>query len=456
MTVIIAGDRSNSGKTTITLALLSYLQQRGLRLQSFKVGPDYIDPMFHRHITGRPCRNLDPLLMSEAAVQACFVRHSQGMTGAIIEGVMGLFDGVIWQGQGDYGSTAHLARLLNVPILLVVDCSRLSGSVAALVYGYRGLDPRLRIAGVILNRVGSDRHLELLTAALDPLGIPILGVLRREQAITLPDRHLGLVPTDELPQLPQLCERLAALVADFDWPQLLALIEPEAIRVSVPITAAASPQIPANLPEVTIAIARDRAFNFYYADNLDALETAGARLQFWSPCDDPFPDHVQGLYFGGGFPELFAAELAANHLAREGVRGAIAQGMPTYGECGGFMYLCEALVDFEGKSWPMVGAIPGKTQMGGKLTLGYRQAIALQSTPLLAAQAQIWGHEFHRSQWIAPIAPNLLHNKGLSNQAPAYGEGWGNHQIHGSYLHLHWGDQPSIAQRFVETCRTWR
>jgi len=446
MTVIIAGDRSNAGKTTITLALLSYLHHRGQRLQSFKVGPDYIDPMFHRHITGRPCRNLDPLLMSESGVQACFACHGQGMTGVIIEGVMGLFDGVTWQGQGDYGSTAHLARLLNVPILLVVDCSRLSGSVAALVYGYRGLDPRLKIAGVILNRVGSDRHLELLTAALDPLGIPILGVLRREQEITLPDRHLGLVPTDELPQLPQLCERLAALVADFDWPRLLPLIEPE------PITPEEAPAILVKSPRVTIAVARDRAFNFYYEDNLDALQAAGAELRFWSPCADPFPEDVQGLYFGGGFPELFAAELAANHLAREGVRGAIAQGMPTYGECGGFMYLCEALVDFEGQSWPMVGAIPGKTQMGGKLTLGYRQATALQSTPLLAAQTQIWGHEFHRSQWIAPIAPHLFTLKGLSYQTPPYPEGWGNGQIHGSYLHLHWGGKEDVAQRFVEQC----
>jgi cobyrinic acid a,c-diamide synthase len=225
MALVIAGERSGVGKTTVTLALLSSLCQKQRRIQSFKVGPDYIDPMFHQQVTGRPCRNLDPVLTSETYVRECFSRHIQGVDYALIEGVMGLFDGA--SGRDDWASTAHVARLLQLPVLLVLDCSRLSRSVAAIAHGYRSFDPRIQLAGVVLNRVGSDRHLELLKDALEPLQLPVLGVLRRQDNITIPDRHLGLVPTAEMTQLDVLFDQLAQLGDScFDWERLLPLFTP--------------------------------------------------------------------------------------------------------------------------------------------------------------------------------------------------------------------------------------
>jgi cobyrinic acid a,c-diamide synthase len=227
MTLIIAGERSGVGKTTITLAILAFLAQKQAKVQSYKVGPDYIDPMFHTAVTGRPCRNLDPVLTSESYVQACYARHCQTVDYALIEGVMGLFDGIPFEQCSDFASTAHIARLLKLPVLLVIDCARLSGSVAAIASGYQHLDPEVQIIGIILNRVGSDRHLFLLRQALEPINLPILGVLDRSDQLTIPDRHLGLIPTDELSQLNQLFAQLATLAAQsFNWEKLLPLLSP--------------------------------------------------------------------------------------------------------------------------------------------------------------------------------------------------------------------------------------
>ncbi|HEY9610803.1 cobyrinate a,c-diamide synthase, partial [Allocoleopsis sp.] len=351
MALVIAGERSGVGKTTVTLALLSLLSRHKQRVQSFKVGPDYIDPMFHQQVTGRPCRNLDPVLTSENYVQDCFTRHVQGMDYALVEGVMGLFDGAT--GRHDWASTAHVARLLELPVLLVLDCSRLSRSVAAIAHGYRSFDPRIQLAGVVLNRVGSDRHLELLKDALEPLQIPVLGVLRRQDNITIPARHLGLIPTAEMVQLDDLIDRLAHLAEScFDWERLFPLLTPLTPLVKggtgfkVPLNkgdlggspglathsklyfptppsdlAPPAPQLwgepelqsPPELGDlggkkdlcinrsliergislgnlggfpVRLAIARDRAFSFYYQDNLDILQELGAELVPWSPLTD--------------------------------------------------------------------------------------------------------------------------------------------------------------------------
>ncbi|HEY9858215.1 MAG TPA: cobyrinate a,c-diamide synthase, partial [Candidatus Obscuribacterales bacterium] len=356
MALAIAGERSGVGKTTVTLALLAALQRRGLQVQSFKVGPDYIDPMFHTQVTGRACRNLDPVLTSETYVQECFARHTAGVDCALVEGVMGLFDGAT--GAEDWASTAHIARLLNIPVLLVIDCSRLSRSVAAIAHGYRYFDPRIQLAGVVLNRVGSDRHLELLQSALEPLNLPILGVLRRQAEITIPDRHLGLVPTGELEQLSSLIDRLAHLGETcFNWSHLLPLLDAPPSQPPKQLDGQDQHSLPQ--PKVRIAVARDRAFNFYYADNLDGLKQRGAELIPWSPLSDPhLPKGVQGLYLGGGFPEVFAEQLADNASARDAVRVAIQAGLPTYAECGGLMYLCQQIQGFDQQSWPMVGILP--------------------------------------------------------------------------------------------------
>ncbi|MFB2833661.1 cobyrinate a,c-diamide synthase [Floridanema evergladense] len=451
MSLIIAGERSGVGKTTVTLALLATLKHRNLAVQSFKVGPDYIDPMFHHYVTGKPCRNLDPVLSSESYVKECFSRHIQGVEFALVEGVMGLFDGVK-KGTGEedkfFASTAHIARLLDLPVLLVIDCSRLSGSVAAIAQGYSTFDPRIKIAGLILNRVGSDRHLELLTDALLPLNLSILGVLRREDDIAIPDRHLGLIPTVELPQMNAVIDKLAHLGETcFNWEKLLPMLKSPEVKLK-PQSPVPSPQSP-----VRIAIAQDKAFNFYYQENLDLLQKLGAELVFWSPLNDTtLPKNVQGFYFGGGFPEVFAQQLSDNLLIKEAVKKAILTGTPTYAECGGLMYLCEEIIDFSGNSYPMLGILPTKAEMGSHLTLGYRQATALQDSPIIPAGTTIWGHEFHRSSLSKTPEKPLFKVKGFSANL-VNEEGWKLYNIHASYIHLHFGDRPKIPTRFLQQCR---
>lgn len=458
MALIIAGERSGVGKTTVTLALLSSLCRKYPRVQSFKVGPDYIDPMFHQRVTGRPCRNLDTVLTSETYVQECFSHHVLSVDYALVEGVMGLFDGA--SGREDWASTAHVARLLQLPVLLVLDCSRVSRSIAAIAHGYQTFDPRVKLAGLVLNRVGSDRHLELLKDALEPLQLPILGVLRRQDNITIPDRHLGLVPTAEMPQLDALIDRFAQLGDScFDWQRLLPLLTPPLVsredtnfpvspRTSEVLTVEEKPKIP-----VRIAIARDRAFSFYYQDNLDLLQQLGAELVFWSPLTDAaLPENIHGFYFGGGFPEVFAQQLAENTSVREAVQNAILTNTPTYAECGGLMYLSEKMIDFEGNSWSMVGILPTTTMMGKGLTVGYRQATALQDSPLFTANTTVWGHEFHHSQLTALPEKPLYKTQGYD--AGKIGtEGWQVHCCHASYVHLHWGAHPEIPAQFLQNCR---
>ncbi|WP_041555520.1 cobyrinate a,c-diamide synthase [Nostoc sp. PCC 7524] len=492
MALVIAGERSGVGKTTVTLTLLASLCRRGAVVQSFKVGPDYIDPMFHTYVTGRPCRNLDPVLTSEAYVQQCFTHHHQKSEYALVEGVMGLFDGV--KGTGDWGlgtgeensistdfaSTAHIARLLDLPVALVIDCSRLSGSVAAIAHGYCSFDPRIKIAGLVLNRVGSDRHLSLLKDALKPLQLPILGVLRRQDNITIPDRHLGLIPTEELPELDAVITRLADLGDTcFDWHHLLPLLKTEHTENKLKLSPPSPPTSPSpptpqrhllqvgiaaqcsgssplpTPPSLKIAVARDRAFNFYYQDNLDILQNLGAELVFWSPlADTELPQGVQGMYFGGGFPEVFAQQLATNSNARHTVKQAILAGMPTIAECGGLMYLCEQIVDFEGKSWPMVGILPTSATMDKKLTLGYRRAVALQNSLLVNAGTNLYGHEFHRSHVISHSEQSLFTTYRYDMEENLGCEGWCLPiNVHASYIHLHWGNSLEIPHRFLQKCR---
>jgi cobyrinic acid a,c-diamide synthase len=460
MALLVAGDRSGVGKTTITLAILSFLARKKLKVQSFKVGPDYIDPMFHSAITDRPCRNLDPVLTSEAYVRSCFERHSQQADYALVEGVMGLFDGINLQ-KGwkedllststtkNFASTAHIAKLLDLPILLVLDCSHLSGSIAAIAHGYSSFDRDIKIAGIILNRVGSDRHLELLKDALEPLQIPILGTLHRQQEITIPDRHLGLVPTAEIEHLKDFFDRLAILAETaFDWQQLLPLIHTKQCDLPSP-----DERHPIVKTPVRLAIARDRAFNFYYQDNLDLLIELGAELIYWSPLEDErLPDSMDGLYFGGGFPEVFARQLAENQRLLTEIKFAVRSKIPTYAECGGLMYLCEEIIDFDGNAWQAVGILPTKATMSKHLTLGYRRATSVQNTFLLQKNEIIFGHEFHRShltnQSKQPLFTNVDRN--FQNLAP---EGWCFPHLHASYLHLHFGNFQQIPKKFLNCCR---
>ncbi len=500
MSIAIAGERSGVGKTTVTLAILAALKRRKQTVQSFKVGPDYIDPMFHTYVTGRACRNLDPILTSDGYVRQCFDRHRQTADCALIEGVMGLFDGA--SGTTDAGSTAQVAKLLNVPVVLILNCSSTSRSIAAIAHGYRTFDPHVQIAGLILNQVGSDRHLELLTAALLPLHLPILGVLRRRDDLKIPDRHLGLIPSGELTDLNDTLDRLANVGETcFDWERLLPLLSSKpvltpplpgvaltltpspfqgegwgGVKISAPpptfqgdgwggVKISAPPptfqregwgevKIPAFPPKIRIAVARDAAFNFYYADNLDLLREAGAELVEWSPLVDlQLPPDIQGLYFGGGFPEVFAETLAANQSARTSVAAAITAGMPTYAECGGLMYLCDRIIDFNDRSYPMVGIFSTTAVMGKKLTLGYRQLTALQDSLLFDIGDRVWGHEFHRSTLTDLPSQPLYTLDGYESSSIFVPEGWCQQQVQAAYTHLHFGAKPDLPARFVNRCR---
>ena len=495
--IVIAGERSGVGKTTVTLALLAALAQRSQRVQSFKVGPDYIDPMFHTRVTGRPCYNLDPVLTSAAYVGQCFAEQCRDAEFAVVEGVMGLFDGAT--GAAETASTAHIAKLLNLPVLLVVDCSRLSRSVLAIVHGYRSFDPALNLAGVVLNRVGSDRHLQLLQDALATFDLPILGILRRQAEITLPDRHLGLVPTAELPQLQERLDRLGHLgQTSFDWPQLLPLlrvskaVSPALQTLESPVSEDSprchdprchdpqshdpqshglqSQEVPQSRPQPhetanlelirrtkpRLAIAQDAAFSFYYADGLTYLTYLGAELVPWSPLvDATLPEATDGLYLGGGFPEMFGAALAENRPLRQQLRQRIQAGLPTYAECGGLMYLAEHLVDLQGRTWPMVGVLPTTVTMESRLTLGYRRATATATSVALQAQQQVWGHEFHHSQVTMPPSAPLYQLQRFDAKSPHTTEGWGARHLHASYLHLHWQGSQIQAQQFLAACATY-
>lgn len=458
MTLIIAGDRSGSGKTTVTLAILAALRAKKLSVQSFKVGPDYIDPMFHARMTDRSCYNLDPVLTSESYVQRSFQVQQQTADYALIEGVMGLFDGAA-EPIG-FGSTASIAKLLKTSVLLVVNCQSTSQSIAALIHGYRTFDPMVNVIGVVLNKVGSDRHLALLKASIAPLQIPILGVLRREDQIVLPDRHLGLVPTDELPQLTQVFESLAALgLRCFNWAKLLPLLKVNSISDSLASSTISPTIVSPVFKGIRIAVARDSAFSFYYAANLEILQALGAELVFWSPMwDEELPKKVQGLYFGGGFPEMFAPTLADNQEVQRSVRQAIVSGMPTYAECGGLMYLCTSIRDFAEQDYPMVGIIPAQAVMGKQLTLGYRNVVVKTDTLMLRKRDRIRGHEFHRSDLTVRSMSPLYHLTRLEQDKtePAISEGWSSRSFQASYLHLHWGATPELPQRWLQACQDWK
>ena len=452
MTLVIAGERSGVGKTTITLAMLAYLSQKGYRLGSFKIGPDYIDPMFHTAVTSRPCYNLDPILTNDSYVVSCLQRYSQDTDLVIIEGVMGLFDGVQLTDCLDYGSTAYVARLLNLPVVLVIDCGKISTSVAAIAQGYRSFDPSVKIVGVILNRVKSDRHQELLETALESISLPILGVLRPSHNIHIPQRHLGLIPTQELENLNPMLAQLAHLAeANFDWKKLLPLLQVDKHFSTEPIKEKQA-------PIVSLAIAQDKAFSFYYPDQLDLLEELGAELLPWSPLEDTtLPKGTNGLIFGGGFPEVFAEQLSANLAAKTHILKAIKEGMPTYAECGGLMYLSNQITEQTGRTWSMVGAISTQTNMTSRLTLGYRQATALSDTITLKKGQTVVGHEFHYSQSEEKkSSPLFAMTRYGGKQNIPFLEGWSLPNLHASYLHIHFAQNIDLAKTFLNNCLDFR
>lgn len=439
--VVVAGTHSGSGKTTVTLGLMAALAKRGLRVQPFKCGPDFIDPTLHRLATGRVSRNLDCWMSSVPFVRDCFRRHVAEADIAVAEGVMGCFDG----GESSSGA---LAKVLRLPLVLVVDVRSMAESVAAMVKGFETLDPDLQLAGVILNRVGSSRHLELLTGALQKhCRAEVLGYLPRDTDFTIPDRHLGLHMGEEAPISEEALGKLAATVEEYiNLDRLIALA-----AVDGGVSGPTSPLLEAENKKVRIGVARDRAFCFYYQDNLDILAAAGAELVEFSPLDDSaLPEGLQGLYLGGGYPELYAPQLAANDSMRAVIREWSESGKPVYAECGGFMYLTQGIIDLDGNEHPMVGVYPVKSRMKkGRTSLGYRQATLSGSSFFGEAGTVLRGHEFHYST--VDALPESVER--VYRLADGSAEGYRVNNTLGGYLHLHFGFNVEAAARFVNTCR---
>jgi cobyrinic acid a,c-diamide synthase len=436
--IVVAGTHSGVGKTSVTLGLIGALARRGLAVQPFKVGPDFIDPLHHTRAAGRTSRNLDGWMLDPQANRACFARASAGADAAVIEGVMGLFDGS--EGGSERGSTAEMAKLLGLPVVLVIDASAMARSAAALIEGFASFDPESRIAGVILNKVGGEAHAELIREALTA-GPPILGAIPRTPELTVPERHLGL----HLPHEAQEghAEQLASLVeAHVDLEGLL-----EAARAERP----AAPSIAgAPKPTARIALARDEAFCFYYADNLELLEQAGAELVEFSPLVDPLPAEIDGLYVGGGYPELHAAELAANRAARGAIRELAAAGGPIYAECGGLMYLGEALELGDG-TYPLCGALPLSTRMPAPLKLSYVEVATTGG--LFGVGRSARGHVFHHSEISGEPAVDRHHTL-RTTRGDESNEGYSVGNVLASYAHLHFASEPDLARAFVDCCRT--
>jgi len=459
--LVIAAPASGCGKTTVACGLMAALRGRGLVVSGHKVGPDYIDPGYHALATGRPPRNLDPFLFGEDLIAPTFRHGAAGAQIAVIEGVMGLFDGVdpaaVPGREPDFGSTAHVARLLGAPVVLVVDAARAGRSVAALATGFAAFDPRTPVHGVILNRVASDRHERLLREALAASGIAVYGVIRRTDGIVTPSRHLGLIPAAERPAVAgQAITRLGELIAaSCDLDALLALAR-SAADLPGPAwepAAALAASAPADLPASAaprnplVAVAGGAAFTFGYTEQGELLEAAGSRLASFDPLhDEGLPEGTSGLILGGGFPELHAAELSANERLRGQVAALARRGAPLAAECAGLLYLGRTL-----DGLPMCGVLDVQASMTRKLTLGYRNATAITDSVLARTGERVRGHEFHRTA-IAPPSGARAAWRFSSGELEGHVAGAGV----ASYLHTHWAGHPAAASRFAAACAAAR
>ena len=445
--IVVAATQSGGGKTTLVTGLLAALRAQGLTVQSFKVGPDYIDLGYHQMASGRAGHNLDTWLIPESRLTEIFARECEGADIAVIEGVMGLYDG----GRSGISSTASIAKALGAPVLLVIDAKSVGASAAATALGFRMYDADVNLAGVLVNRLGSATHEEMIRTAMAGIDMPVLGALRRDAALALPERHLGLMPVEENEAAETIRAIGTQVEAGLDIARILELA-----RSAPPLSYVPAAQRDA-APSCRIGVARDDAFSFYYAASLVELEACGAQLIPFSPLHDAQLPEVDGLIIGGGFPEMFAERLAANTSMRNSIRTASEQGMPIYAECGGYMYLMETLVDFTGTSHPMAGVFSGTARMTQKLqTVGYVDALQNMDTVFGAAGLSLHGHEFHFSveegENEEPMRPFTFTKMRSGAKYPA---GRALHRTLGSYLHLHFAGCPAAAASFVEACRTW-
>jgi cobyrinic acid a,c-diamide synthase len=447
--VVIAGTGSSVGKTTFTIGIMAALQQKGYVVQGFKCGPDYIDPTYHTAVTGRASRNIDSWMFNDEAVRDIVARASKNADIAVIEGVMGFYDGK--SPLEDTGSTADISVITNSPVVLIVNCASMARSVAAVVKGFQTLSDKPNIVGVIANQVGSISHYYIVQAAIEQeCGIPVLGYLKREPDIDVPSRHLGLIPAIERGELSGFFKKLGMLIAEtVDIDRLVSLI-------NAPILEETSQLFDVQRDaDVCIAIAKDAAFNFYYEENLELLKARGAKLVYFSPlANEEVPKEANGVYIGGGFPEEYAEQLAQNEQAKESIRDAIERGLPTLAECGGFMYLTESIEKTTGEEFNMVGLIPGKVRMQTKLAaLGYREVTGTTGNFLIGASEEAKGHEFHYSTYQSEKAQPAYETKGRFGQKT---EGYLQGNLVAGYTHFHFVSNPQLVDNWLNTCRKVR
>lgn len=438
---VVAAPASGHGKTTIATGLMAALSARGLSVSGHKVGPDYIDPGYHAMATGRPGRNLDPFMVGENRIVPLLVHGAASADVAVIEGVMGLFDGRL--GTDGESSTAHVAALTSTPVILVVDISHASRTHAAVVTGLAHFDPAVQIAGVILNKARTERHADEVRITLADRGIPVLGVLPRDAGVEMPSRHLGLVPAAERTESAATLHRLREVIEQHVDLDAVLGIARQAPALESPAWDAAAEVVARAGSRPVVALAGGRAFTFRYAETEELLTAAGcAVLEFDPLSDSTLPPGTAGIYLGGGFPEVHAGDLAANAALIAELRDAITAGVPTVAECAGLTYLCRTLEDV-----PAIGAVDATAAMTPRLTLGYRTVTSPGDSLLGRAGEEITGHEFHRTRVTPEAAPETDRAAWL---LPAGAEGFAGPTLHASYLHIHWAGHPQLAQRFAD------
>ncbi|PPD58997.1 cobyrinate a,c-diamide synthase [Dehalogenimonas etheniformans] len=448
---VIAGTSSGVGKTTIATGITYALHRRGLRVQPFKCGPDYIDPGYLSLAASGYCHNLDSWMLPEGNLKELFSYFNRSKDIAVVEGVMGLYDGHRKPEGG--GSTAKIAKIIDAPVILVLNIAKMSESAAAMALGYCTYDPDVKVSGIILNQVGSQSHLRSAKSAIEErCGVPVIGYLPKTANLTLPERHLGLVPVAERGGGKSFLDELGDLIEEhIDLDQLLDLAR-KAPEFTLKQNAVLFPDHPIS-PRCRIAVARDEAFNFYYEANIEMLRAWGAEIVNFSPvADSILPAGTNGVYIGGGFPEVFLRELEANLSMKRAIRDAVASELPVYAECGGLMYLSQGIADFRGNRYEMVGLLPGYCEMQNKLQrLGYTKATALKSTPIAGKGQPIRGHLFHWSKLDEPDQTVAAYQvTDPKEQLEGFVLGPENNLL-ASYLHLHFGSDPRLAQKFVES-----
>lgn len=451
--VVIAATQSSSGKTTVVTGILRALKNKGMTVQPFKVGPDYIDPSYHGMAAGRSGHNLDTWLVDENKINDLFVHETVGADIAIIEGVMGLYDG----GKKGISSTAQLAKKLKAPVILVINVQSMGDSAAAIALGFKLYDEQVNLAGVILNRLGSPTHKALIEEALAKINIPVFGAIYRDDSVHMPERHLGLTPAQEN-NAKEIIELISEKIAKEVYLNEIVKLA----QTAPPIEVQEKEQKLIN-KDVIIAVAKDKAFSFYYPASLAQLEQYGAKIEFFSPLEDKcIPPNASALIFGGGFPEIFADKLAHNKSMLNYIWQANENKMPIYAECGGYMYLMRGIFDFDGNFHEMVGIIPATAKMNKKLqTVGYVEACNLQNNILGEKGSVYHGHEFHFSTQTEELGENAetfpwaFEFTKMRNNAK-YKAGYAKDNIVGSYLHLHFLGSTKAARCLVEKAKIYQ